>query len=288
MFAKLTKLLSECTLFFSANRALLDNANLLRDRLLLLDLSIRKIQELRKAWKATSNLCQFEPGPSSQSWKLQAMEGCGALHWAAYKGDEPSLQLLEYFSADFHAVDNEQMTLLHRAAQGHQERIISFLLERGVDPSAVDNQGRTCLEVAQQVSAKSPTARRLARLLEPKRSSDVEAGTRRLVLRPGAEEMERVIHSAKMWVPALFWLCCVSIACLEFLLDLSTSAATLLPSTAMAFQAGVPLCLLVFATIAFSDPGKAPVRVKGNSAVEDLQLDACFCAIPAFKADQQM
>ena len=35
--------------FFSANRALLDNASLLRDRLLLLDLSIRKIQELRKA-----------------------------------------------------------------------------------------------------------------------------------------------------------------------------------------------------------------------------------------------
>ena len=49
MFAKLTKLLSECSLFFSANRALLDNASLLRDRLLLLDLSIRKIQELRKA-----------------------------------------------------------------------------------------------------------------------------------------------------------------------------------------------------------------------------------------------
>lgn len=205
----------------------------------------------------------------SELFASKDCKGCGALHWAAYKGDEPSLQLLEYFSADFHAVDNEQMTLLHRAAQGHQDRIIPFLLERGVDPSAVDNQGRTCLEVAQQVSAKSATARRLARLLE-KRSSDVEAGTRRLVLRPGAEEMERVIHSAKMWVPALFWLCCVSIASLEFLIDLSTSAATLLPSTAMAFQAGVPLCLLVFAAIAFSDPGKAPARVKGNSAVEEL------------------
>ncbi|CAK9051065.1 unnamed protein product, partial [Durusdinium trenchii] len=82
-------------------------------------------------------------GPSTLQRLLQVrdMRGCTAVHWAAYKGDMPALQpgelseeqhwrLLDYFDADFTALDDEKMTALHRAAQGQQEEVIGLLLDR--------------------------------------------------------------------------------------------------------------------------------------------------------------
>ncbi|CAK9039998.1 Caskin-1 (CASK-interacting protein 1) [Durusdinium trenchii] len=143
-------------------------------------------------------------GPSTLQRLLQVrdMRGCTAVHWAAYKGDMPALQpgelseeqhwrLLDYFDADFTALDDEKMTALHRAAQGQQEEVIGLLLDRGVDPSVLDVHGRSCLDarpadaphasildgtdgVAEQVAKTGRMARRLRRLLESKPSKDFE------------------------------------------------------------------------------------------------------------------
>lgn len=210
-------------------------------------------------------------GPSTLQRLLQVrdMRGCTAVHWAAYKGDMPALQLLDYFDADFTALDDEKMTALHRAAQGQQEEVIGLLLDRGVDPSVLDVHGRSCLDVAEQVAKTGRMARRLRRLLESKPSKDFEMG-KILVRRSGAEEAEHFAKRAKRMAPAIFWLCCVSIACFEYLTELQSSAWTLTPNLAVAFELGVPLCLLLFLLAAQKDPGKVPARVKGNSAVEEI------------------
>eukprot|EP00913_Durusdinium_trenchii_P014926 g14000.t1 len=213
-------------------------------------------------------------GPSTLQRLLQVrdMRGCTAVHWAAYKGDMPALQLLDYFDADFTALDDEKMTALHRAAQGQQEEVIGLLLDRGVDPSVLDVHGRSCLDVAEQVAKTGRMARRLRRLLESKPSKDFEMG--------------KILHfakRAKRMAPAIFWLCCVSIACFEpldarmrrrYLTELQSSAWTLTPNLAVAFELGVPLCLLLFLLAAQKDPGKVPARVKGNSAVEDRRFSS--------------
>ncbi|CAK9039793.1 unnamed protein product [Durusdinium trenchii] len=237
-------------------------------------------------------------GPSTLQRLLQVrdMRGCTAVHWAAYKGDMPALQLLDYFDADFTALDDEKMTALHRAAQGQQEEVIGLLLDRGVDPSVLDVHGRSCLDVAEQVAKTGRMARRLRRLLESKPSKDFEMG-KILVRRSGAEEAEHFAKRAKRMAPAIFWLCCVSIACFEYLTELQSSAWTLTPNLAVAFELGVPLCLLLFLLAAQKDPGKVPARVKGNSAVEEamtgmpvelLEEDSGHVVIATFYLDRTL
>ncbi|CAJ1336489.1 unnamed protein product [Effrenium voratum] len=99
------------------------------------------------------------------------VKGCSAAHWAAFKGELSALQLLDYFNADFSVTDNEKMSPLHRAAQGNQDGIMQFLLDRGVNASLVDRQDRTCIEVAQQLNRQKALSR-LKRLLEPKPSDE--------------------------------------------------------------------------------------------------------------------
>lgn len=209
-------------------------------------------------------LCQRHLLLAGKDWR-----GCNVVSWAAYKGDINALQLLIYFDADFTVVDDEKMTPLHRAAQGQHEQIFRLLLDRGVDPSVVDVNGRTCLEVAQQVGHKSRAVRKLQRLLELQPSKDPEMG-KVLVQRRSSKDAEHLAQRARRLAPASFWLCCVSVATFEYLTELQTVAWQLTPRCAQAFEIGVPLCLLIFAAAANKDPGKVPPRVKGNSAVEEV------------------
>jgi len=212
--------------------------------------------------------------------------GCGAVHWAAYKGDLTSLKLLDYFDADFASLDDMRMTPLHRAVQASQgSACCEFLLEKEVDPSQTDTQGRTCMDIA---TANHDTAMKktLDRLLEVSCSlgtvtmagengeaHDAEnpkigAGLRRRDR--GKDEAEKLKKKAIQNAAATFWLVSVSLALFQYLTDLRSVSWTVAPNASLCFELGVPASLALFFTVALSDPGKVPARVKGCSGVEEL------------------
>ena len=55
-------------------------------------------------------------------------------------------RLLIGAGADVNALD-QMGTALHRAARYGHDRIIALLLDAGADPSAVDHEGRTALDL---------------------------------------------------------------------------------------------------------------------------------------------
>eukprot|EP00931_Biecheleriopsis_adriatica_P121411 TRINITY_DN96495_c0_g1_i1.p1 TRINITY_DN96495_c0_g1~~TRINITY_DN96495_c0_g1_i1.p1 ORF type:complete len:557 (-),score=118.52 TRINITY_DN96495_c0_g1_i1:17-1687(-) len=201
--------------------------------------------------------------------------GCTAVHWAAYKGDNTAIRLLDYFNADFSVVDNDQLTPLHRAAQANQDQVCEVLLEKRVDPSHLDYKGRNALDLAREIPSAQMVALRLSRLLKEEKPSDdrridPEAGIGATLLRREKEEMEKIQLKAQKNAAASFWLICVSLAAFEYLTELRESAWTLAPSFAMAFELGVPACLGLFVAVAWADPGKVPPGRKNASGVEEI------------------
>lgn len=204
--------------------------------------------------------------------------GCGVVHWAAYKGDLVSLKLLDYFNIDLNQTDSTQMTPLHRAVQASQTHVIEFLLEKGVDPSQADSQGRTCMDVAVSQGLDGPR-RMLCKLLEIEGSKQALDGERDLESLKGAtlRRKEKIKDAAKEFkemavhnLAATFWLVCVSLATFQYLTDMRTPCWEIAPRVALCFELGVPASLCLFFFVMYSDPGKVPVRLKGQSGVEDV------------------
>lgn len=212
---------------------------------------------------------------------------CGPVHWAAYKGDLTSLKLLDYFDADFSAVDNSKMTPLHRAAQTSQSAVCEILLEKGVDPSLLDSEGRTCLDVA---SKDEIFRRRLNAYLDDfgasvqgsVRPDDLEmqpmtigspddstSAPRRKRKKRVPEEHGLFKGKAVHNLAPTFWLVMVSLAVFEYLTDLRDAAWAVSPYCAFFFELGVPASLFLFFFVALSDPGKIQPRPKNASGVEE-------------------
>eukprot|EP00441_Pelagodinium_beii_P043418 CAMPEP_0197627214 /NCGR_PEP_ID=MMETSP1338-20131121/5878_1 /TAXON_ID=43686 ORGANISM="Pelagodinium beii, Strain RCC1491" /NCGR_SAMPLE_ID=MMETSP1338 /ASSEMBLY_ACC=CAM_ASM_000754 /LENGTH=557 /DNA_ID=CAMNT_0043197869 /DNA_START=35 /DNA_END=1705 /DNA_ORIENTATION=- len=206
--------------------------------------------------------------------RCKDVKGCTPCHWAAYKGNMNTLRLLQYFDADFHLVDGEKMTPLHRAVQAMKDReVYEFLLDAQVDPSAKDEKGQTAMDVAKQANPRTPLIH-LQRLLEEKpvdaMGVDPEVGYDSVYVRRKKEEMDVWREKARSNIPCTFWLMCVSLALFEYLTDLRPLVYLLSPYAALAFELGVPTAVLLFYSVMFSDPGKVPARHKGKSAVEEI------------------
>lgn len=208
--------------------------------------------------------------------------GCGPVHWAAYKGDLQSLKLLDYFDADFSSRDEGGMTPLHRAVQASQPGVCEFLLDKQVDPSQTDSQGRTCMDIAKG-NHDTAMRRTLDRLLEVVGSAGVQGVVHEnngdLEDPPGAnlkrrdkskDEAKELKKKAMQNAAATFWLVSVSLALFQYLTDLRTVSWTIAPYASLCFELGVPASLALFFSVALSDPGKVPSRVKGCSGVEEL------------------
>jgi ankyrin repeat protein len=76
-------------------------------------------------------------------------DGMTALHWAAYRGDEPLVQLLLEAGASTTAVTRlGQHTPLHVASRAAREAVVRSLLASGADPTAVTETGATALHFA--------------------------------------------------------------------------------------------------------------------------------------------
>merc|ERR1712032_12317 len=214
--------------------------------------------------------------------KARDKNGCGPTHWAAYKGDLPSLKLLNYFDVDFAMLDDMNMTPLHRAVQASQPTVCEFLLDKEVDPSQTDNQGRTCMDLA--IANQDVLMRRtLDKHLEVTGSpgsvimrddpSTIEAPPVGASLRRKPQVKDEAKKMKEKFVAnaaATFWLVCVSMATFQYLVDLHPVSWTVAPRAALLFELGVPSSLALFVLVAWSDPGKVPERVKTKSGVEEI------------------
>lgn len=74
-----------------------------------------------------------------------ASQGRAPLHWAAFGGDAKLVGFLISKGANVHAKDNDGQTPLHLAAT---PEVAQLLVERGSDVTARDNYGRTPLHYA--------------------------------------------------------------------------------------------------------------------------------------------
>ena len=76
-------------------------------------------------------------------------DGMTALHWAAYRGNEPLVELLLEAGASTTAVTRlGQHTPLHVASRAAREAVVRALLASGADPAAVTETGATPLHFA--------------------------------------------------------------------------------------------------------------------------------------------
>ncbi len=82
------------------------------------------------------------------------INGCGAVHWAAYKADIMNLKFLDYFQADFQHVDFAKMSPLHRAVASGSIEVCEFLLKRKVNPYLKTKDGEDCMQLAAKDKSK--------------------------------------------------------------------------------------------------------------------------------------
>lgn len=209
--------------------------------------------------------------------------GCYAVHWAAYKGDLTALKLAEYFGADLLAFDNQKMLPLHRAVFGSQGQVVEFLMERNADPMLRNNDGKSCIDIAESQGDLGMQAlfKRLMKKGKDKGGSNAVADESGMGLMSG-EEGAKGKKSLKHHIAGafkdkqmhivfpVFWLVCVSLALFEYIMDLRATSYAVAPRASMFFEFGVPFTLAIFAYTALMDPGKVPAKTRGNSGVEEI------------------
>ncbi|KAF4675902.1 hypothetical protein FOL46_009117 [Perkinsus olseni] len=76
--------------------------------------------------------------------------GCSAAHWAAYKGYVNILRYLDYFGLPLDEQDNQGMTPLHRATISQWPEACDFLIGKGCNPLAKNNNDETPLDIARK------------------------------------------------------------------------------------------------------------------------------------------
>lgn len=205
--------------------------------------------------------------------------GCTSQHWAAYKGDETALKLLEYFGANLNALDSSHMMPLHRAVWASQACVIKFLLDRGGDLYTRNQDGKNCFEIAQDredmgmqmllkkfMKSENKDVDPESLMEEGEKKDKKDAGGWRSKLGWKSVVKDKSMHV----VFPVFWLICVSLAVFEYLTDLRVLGWEAAPTSSLLFELGVPMSLAFFAYVALTDPGKVPPAPRGHSGVEEL------------------
>jgi ankyrin repeat protein len=82
------------------------------------------------------------------------LEGHTALHWAAYRGSQPTVRFLLQEGAALADADNSGCTALHWAAIRNHADVAKFLVSEGAPLAAVDDQGKTAEAWAMDKGAK--------------------------------------------------------------------------------------------------------------------------------------
>eukprot|EP00927_Polykrikos_kofoidii_P059808 TRINITY_DN54930_c0_g1_i1.p1 TRINITY_DN54930_c0_g1~~TRINITY_DN54930_c0_g1_i1.p1 ORF type:complete len:583 (+),score=89.55 TRINITY_DN54930_c0_g1_i1:61-1809(+) len=204
--------------------------------------------------------------------------GCTAAHWAAYRGDDTALKLLEFFGADFMALDNSKMMPIHRACFSSQATAIKFLWERKADLNARNSDGKSCMDIAQQQedTGVQLLIKQLLKASVGKESDmdkveeSMEEGKLGEKKRKGGAFNSVMKDKSMQKAFPVFWLVCVSLAVFQYLMDLRTTGYEVAPIASLLFEIFVPLSVAIFAFVALADPGIVPPQIRGKSGVDEL------------------
>ncbi|CAJ1400002.1 unnamed protein product [Effrenium voratum] len=196
------------------------------------------------------------------------VKGRNAAHWAAFLGDTSSLKLLSHFGTNLLHLDERRNTALHQAVLGQQPDILEYLMDRGVDPELHNADGASCVDLARDGGHKA-TISALERLLKPKGIDVHELAETGAAAFKRAEKLgvnaKDPVQLLKQYGAGLFWLSCVSITVLEYLLDSRDVAYELAPQLALGFELGTLGCLLLWLFIATGNPGKLEPAPAGRT-----------------------
>jgi len=201
--------------------------------------------------------------------------GCGIVHWAAYRGDMSILKLLDYFQCDFDALDKAGMTCLHRAVSANMLIVVDWLItKKNLDPYLRNKDGENCFDLGKKnneyvreslvASLKKVGIRR-----KPEDEDDVEAP-----VTPIVEESKGLIHdlfkdkNAQILFPLFYYIVC-AICILTYLSDVRPQAWQRHPLLAFIFEVFAPTALGMYAYCIRSNPGIIPARLIGDSAIEE-------------------
>jgi len=207
--------------------------------------------------------------------------GCTSAHWAAYKGDLKSLQLLDYFGTDLQRTDNSGMLPLHRATCASEASVIEFLVEKRCDPMMKNKEGKTCIDIAddnhsfqlqhlfKRLAKKDHKKSQEQHDIEEGTTSTDEKGEKKKDKDEGFFSSITKDKAAQKAFP-VFWLVCVSLATFEYLMELRALSYSVAPVASVLFELGIPASLAIFFYVALTDPGIVPKGVKGRSGVEAL------------------
>eukprot|EP00435_Cladocopium_sp_Y103_P017749 s2691_g4.t1 len=131
--------------------------------------------------------------------------------------------------------------------------------------------GATCLDLARDQGDKAMMSA-LERLLKPKGLNAqelAETGSAAFKKRDVTVNSKDPSKILKQYGAGMFWLMCVSITVVEYLLDTRPIIYDLTPNLAIFFEVGTAICLALFFFIALGDPGKVhvlPGRTPGLEA----------------------
>jgi len=200
--------------------------------------------------------------------------GCTPAHWASYKGDMTALKLLDYFGADFQALDNSRMLPLHRATSASEASVIEYLVERGCDPTQKNGEGKSAIDIAdenhsiqlQYIFKKLSKKKEGAAQQQP----DLEGGAAGEGKKNEGVFKGLTKDKAGQKIFPVFWLVCVSLATFSYIMELRATSYEVAPTASFLFELGIPMSLGIFFWVALADPGKLSTRIKGHSGVEEL------------------
>jgi len=224
----------------------------------------------------TSLMRVMASGDPKQLVMVADCKGRNAAHWASFLGDFQTLKLMSHFGINLHHLDERRNTVLHQAVLGKKPDVLEYLMEKGVDPDIHNADGATCMDLARDVGDKA-TMSMLERLSKPKGLSvhDLEKGSNAFQRDVVSKDPSKIL---KQYGAGLFWLMCVSITVVEYLLDSRPLIYDLAPLVAVAFEIGTVASLVLFFFIALGDPGKVPVlpgRTAGLEAYLGLLRQGC-------------
>eukprot|EP00929_Paragymnodinium_shiwhaense_P109449 TRINITY_DN75875_c0_g1_i1.p1 TRINITY_DN75875_c0_g1~~TRINITY_DN75875_c0_g1_i1.p1 ORF type:complete len:629 (-),score=121.62 TRINITY_DN75875_c0_g1_i1:105-1991(-) len=211
--------------------------------------------------------------------------GCTSAHWAAYKGDETSLKLLDYFGADMLALDNSKMQPLHRAVSASQACVLKLLVDKKSDLTARTKDGNTALDIAEKHDDKGMVMllKQYMKSSENGKSNSVMDDQAIVAMEEGSkseanekskkkESFMKEVTKDKVMQKAfpVFWLVCVSLAVFQYIMDLRPLGQRVAPVASLLFELGVPASLLLFLLTSKGDPGIVRPKAPGQTGVEEL------------------
>ncbi|CAD7966287.1 unnamed protein product [Amoebophrya sp. A120] len=226
------------------------------------------------------------------------INGCGAVHWAAYKADIMNLKFLDYFQADFQHVDFAKMSPLHRAVASGSIEVCEFLLKRKVNPYLKTKDGEDCMQLAAKDKNNPYLHTSLTALVkkladpalvpeslpetqiigarvgeEPKAADATTTATKEKS--SFANDMQKMLDEPdfqKYLVPCMY-LGAATLALYVHVQYLAVVGSEAAPMLTVIVWIMVPMAIIAFVQMTQSHPGAWPKRPIGRSAVEEIMAD---------------